>query len=78
MPSKSDISRARAKTIEVAQQKKYVSEARGTADCEVWLDHPIQAVLGDRLRTAYDHIVLGPVPAALLKLIDELDHKQRR
>ena len=78
MPSKIDISHARAKTIEVARPKMYRNEFRGTPDCGVWLDHRVQAVVGDCLKASYEPIVMDTVPAALLKLPEELDRKQRQ
>lgn len=73
MSSTIDINHARTKAFEVAQPKIDRAEFRGIPDYRVWLDHPVQAALGDCLRASFEPIVWDTIPPPLLKLLEVLD-----
>ena len=48
-----------------------------TADLNVVLDEPTQALIGHCLKAVYAEIVEQPVPERLLRLLEELERKEQ-
>ncbi len=50
---------------------------RDTAEPEVRLDEAAQALIGQHLKAVYSEIVQQPIPDEFLKLLDDLERKER-
>ena len=54
-----------------------VTDQQDTTESEIRLDDAAQAAIGRQLRAVYSEIVQQPVPDQFLRLLDELEQKER-
>ena len=53
------------------------TQERETTEPEIRLDEAAQALIGQHLKAIYSEIVQQPVPDEFLKLLDDLERKER-
>jgi hypothetical protein len=61
----------------VATPQAPSSQSRDTDEPEIRLDEAAQALIGQHLKAVYSEIVQQPVPDEFLKLLDDLERKER-